>query len=225
MLGAVCRPERQPLVIGVIERSAAADGHQPGIADTAQDHRSGYPRRSVRPAHAWTGEDASSRYHRAVTQRPPDASRHGLRMDNVLIVVEDLDAAIVFFTELGMELEGRAELEGEWVDRVIGIDGARDEIATLRTPDGNSRLELTQFHTPAAVGPNPKDLPVNALGYRRIMFAVNDLDDTLARLRAHGAELVRDVVEYEGVYRLCFIHGPSGIIIGLAQPLTGDDDE
>jgi catechol 2,3-dioxygenase-like lactoylglutathione lyase family enzyme len=169
------------------------------------------------------GEDASSRYHRAVTQRPPDASRHGLRMDNVLIVVEDLDAAIVFFTELGMELEGRAELEGEWVDRVIGIDGARDEIATLRTPDGNSRLELTQFHTPAAVGPNPKDLPVNALGYRRIMFAVNDLDDTLARLRAHGAELVRDVVEYEGVYRLCFIHGPSGIIIGLAEPLTGED--
>jgi len=142
-----------------------------------------------------------------------------LRMDNVLVVVEDLDAAIAFFVELGMELEGRMELEGEWVDRVIGIDGAKDEIATLRTPDGHSRLELTQFERPAAVGPNPKDLPVNALGYRRIMFAVDDLDDTLARLRAHGAELVRDVVQYEDVYRLCFIHGPSGIIIGLAQPL------
>ena len=142
-----------------------------------------------------------------------------LRMDNVLVVVEDLDAAIAFFTELGMELEGRAVLEGEWVDRTIGIDGARDETATLRTPDGHSRLELTQFHTPAAVGPNPRDLPTNALGYRRIMFAVDDLDDTLARLRPLGAELVRDIVEYEDVYRLCFIRGPSGIIIGLAQPL------
>jgi catechol 2,3-dioxygenase-like lactoylglutathione lyase family enzyme len=142
-----------------------------------------------------------------------------LRMDNVLVVVEDLDEAIAFFAELGMELEGRAVLEGEWVDRTIGIDGARDEIATLRTPDGHSRLELTQFHTPAAVGPDPRDLPVNALGYRRIMFAVDDLDDTLARLRPLGAELVRDIVEYEDVYRLCFVRGPSGIIIGLAQPL------
>ena len=140
-------------------------------------------------------------------------------MDNVLIVVEDLEAAIAFFIELGMELEGRMEVEGDWVDRVIGIDGAKDEIATLRTPDGHSRLELTQFHTPAAVGPSPKDLPVNALGYRRIMFAVDDLDDTLARLRTHSAELVRDVVQYEDVYRLCFIRGPEGIIVGLAQPL------
>ena len=142
-----------------------------------------------------------------------------LRMDNVLVVVEDLDEAIAFFAELGMELEGRAVLEGEWVDRTIGIDGARDEIATLRTPDGHSRLELTQFHTPEAVGPNPRDLPTNALGYRRIMFAVDDLDGTLARLRPMGAELVRDIVEYEDVYRLCFVRGPSGIIIGLAQPL------
>jgi catechol 2,3-dioxygenase-like lactoylglutathione lyase family enzyme len=142
-----------------------------------------------------------------------------LRMDNVLVVVEDLDAAVAFFLELGLELEGRAELEGEWVDRVIGIDNAKDEIATLRTPDGHGRLELTQFHRPAAVGPSPKDLPVNALGYRRIMFAVDDLDDVLARLHPHGAELLRDVVEYEDVYRLCFVRGPSGIIIGLAQPL------
>ena len=142
-----------------------------------------------------------------------------LRMDNVLVVVEDLDAAIAFFTELGMELEGRAVLEGEWVDGTIGIDGARDEIAMMRTPDGQGKLELTQFHTPEAVGPKPKDLPVNALGYRRIMFAVDDLDAVLARLLGHGAELVRDVVQYEDVYRLCFIRGPEGLIIGLAQPL------
>jgi catechol 2,3-dioxygenase-like lactoylglutathione lyase family enzyme len=140
-------------------------------------------------------------------------------MDNVLIVVEDLDAPIAFFIELGMELEGRMELEGEWVDGVIGIDGAKDEIATLKTPDGHSRLELTQFERPAAVGPKPSDLPVNALGYRRIMFGVDDLDDVLARLRTHGAELVCDVVQYEDVYRLCFIRGPEGIIVGLAQPL------
>ena len=146
-------------------------------------------------------------------------------MDNVLIVVEDLDAAIAFFVQLGMELEGRAQLEGDWVDRVIGIDGARDEIATLRTPDGHSRLELTQFHTPAAVGPNPRDLPVNALGYRRVMFAVDDLDDVLARLQTHGADLVREVVQYEDVYRLCFIRGPGGIIIGLAEPLKEPQPE
>ena len=144
-----------------------------------------------------------------------------LRMDNVLIVVEDLDAAIAFFEELGLDLEGRAKLEGPWVDGVIGIDGARDEVATLRTPDGHSRVELTQFERPAAVGPKPGDLPVNALGYRRIMFAVDDLDDVLDRLRSHGAELVRDVVTYEDVYRLCFIRGPEGLIIGLAQPLHG----
>ncbi len=142
-----------------------------------------------------------------------------LRMDNVLVVVGDLDAAIAFFVELGMELEGRAVLEGEWVDGVIGIDNARDEVATLRTPDGHGRLELTQFHRPPAVGPKPGDLPANALGYRRIMFAVDDLDDVLARLRNHGAELVRDVVKYQDVYRLCFIRGPEGIILGLAQPL------
>jgi catechol 2,3-dioxygenase-like lactoylglutathione lyase family enzyme len=140
-------------------------------------------------------------------------------MDNVLVVVEDLEAAIAFFTALGLELEGRMMIEGEWADRVIGIDGARDEIAMMRTPDGHGGLELTQFHTPAPVGPKPKDLPVNALGYRRVMFAVDDLDDTLERLRAHGAELVRDVVQYEDVYRLCFVRGPDGLIVGLAQPL------
>jgi catechol 2,3-dioxygenase-like lactoylglutathione lyase family enzyme len=144
-------------------------------------------------------------------------------MDNVLVVVEDLDAAIAFFIELGMELEGRAVLEGAWVDGTIGIDGARDEIAMMRTPDGHGKLELTQFHTPEAVGPKPKELPVNALGYRRVMFAVDDLDAVLARLLAHGVELVRDVVQYEDVYRLCFIRGPEGLIIGLAQPLKEPD--
>src|SRR5690606_2710653 len=123
-----------------------------------------------------------------------------LRMDNVLVVVQDLDTAIDFFIEPGMELEGRAELQGKWVDDVIGIDGAHDEIAMLRTPDPHSRLELTRFHNPAAVGPSPGDLPVNALGYRRVMFAVDDLDDTLERLQLHGAELVRDIVEYEDQY-------------------------
>ncbi len=147
-------------------------------------------------------------------------SKTGLRLDNVLVVVEDLDAAIAFFIELGMELEGRAQLEGDFVDRVIGIDGARDEIAMMRTPDGLGKLELTQFETPAAVGPSPKDLPVNALGYRRVMFSVDDLDAVLARVLAAGAELVRDVVQYEDVYRLCFIRGPEGLIIGLAQPLS-----
>ena len=141
-----------------------------------------------------------------------------LRMDNILVVVEDLDAAIAFFLELGMELEGRAELSGDWVDRVIGVDGAHDEIAMLRTPDGHGKLELTQFHTPEAVAPRPMDLPVNALGYRRLMFSVDDLDAVLARLLAAGAELVRDVVQYEDVYRLCFIRGPEGLIIGLAEP-------
>jgi catechol 2,3-dioxygenase-like lactoylglutathione lyase family enzyme len=143
-----------------------------------------------------------------------------LRMDNVLVVVEDLEAAIAFFVELGMELEGRSQLQGDWVDRVIGLDGARDEVALLRTPDGHGKLELTQFHNPAAVGPKPKDLPVNALGYRRVMFAVDDLDDVLARLKGHGAELVREVVQYEDAYRLCFIRGPEGIIVGLAEPLS-----
>ena len=140
-------------------------------------------------------------------------------MDNVLLVVEDIEAAIAFFTELGMELEGRAELQGPWVDGVIGIDGAHDEVAMMRTPDGHGRIELTRFFTPPAVGPSPRELPVNALGYRRIMFAVDDLDDTLERLRAHGADIVRDAVEYEDVYRLCFVRGPEGVLIGLAEPL------
>jgi catechol 2,3-dioxygenase-like lactoylglutathione lyase family enzyme len=141
------------------------------------------------------------------------------RMDNVGIVVDDLEGAIAFFVELGLELEGEATVEGRWVDRVIGLDGARADIAMVRTPDGHGRLELTKFHTPAAVGAEP-DAPANTLGIRRIMFAVEDIEDVLARLRAHGAELIGDLEQYEDSYRLCYVRGPEGIIIALAEQLT-----
>jgi len=142
-----------------------------------------------------------------------------LRMDNVLLVVDDLEAAIAFFAELGLELEGETTVEGPWVDRVVGLDGVRSDIAMMRTPDGHGRLELDKFHTPAAVRAEPEDAPVNALGIRRIMFAVEDIDEVLARLRAHGASLVGEVVQYEDRYRLCYVRGPAGIMIGLAEPL------
>jgi catechol 2,3-dioxygenase-like lactoylglutathione lyase family enzyme len=141
------------------------------------------------------------------------------RMDNVLIVVNDLEAAKAFFVELGMELEGEMPLEGRWVDLVVGLENVQCEIATMRTPDGHGRVELTTFHAPAAVKAEPKNAPVNTLGIRRIMFAVDDLDDVLARLRTHGAELVGEVAQYEDMYRLCFIRGPEGIIVGLAEQL------
>ena len=141
------------------------------------------------------------------------------RMDNVLIVVEDLEAATAFFTELGMELEGETQVEGPWVDTVVGLDGVRADIAMLRTPDGHGRVELTRFHSPPAVRVGQEDAPANALGLRRIMFAVEDLDDVVARLRARGAELLRDIAQYEDLYRLCFVRGPEGIIIGLAERL------
>ncbi|CAA9492272.1 MAG: Glyoxalase family protein [uncultured Solirubrobacteraceae bacterium] len=144
------------------------------------------------------------------------------RMDNVLIVVEDLDAAMAFFTELGMELEGQMEVEGPWVDSVVGLDGVRADIAMLRTPDGHGRVELSRFHTPPAVRAEPENAPANALGLRRIMFAVEDLDDVVARLRTHGAELLREIAQYEDRYRLCFMRGPEGIIIGLAEQLGQD---
>jgi catechol 2,3-dioxygenase-like lactoylglutathione lyase family enzyme len=140
------------------------------------------------------------------------------RMDNVGIVVEDIDAAIAFFKELGLELEGRAPIEGEWAGRITGLPGQRVEIAMMRTPDGHSRLELSRFLAPA-VADDHRRAPVNALGYLRVMFAVDDLDDTLARLRPHGMELVGDVVDYANVYRLCYIRGPEGILLGLAQEL------
>ncbi len=141
------------------------------------------------------------------------------RMDNVLIVVEDLEAAKAFFGELGMELEGETQVEGSWVDRVVGLDGVRADIAMLRTPDGHGRVELTKFHTPPAVRAEPESAPANALGIRRIMFAVDDIDDVVARLRGHGAELVGEIAQYADVYRLCFLRGPEGIMIGLAEEL------
>jgi catechol 2,3-dioxygenase-like lactoylglutathione lyase family enzyme len=142
-----------------------------------------------------------------------------LRMDNVGIVVEDLDGAIGFFAELGLLLEGRAWIEGEWAGRVTGLGDQRAEIAMLRTPDGHGRLELSRFVAPEVVADH-RTAPVNALGYLRVMFAVDDIDDTLARLAAHGAKLVSDeVVRYEDAYRLCYVRGPEGILLGLAQAL------
>lgn len=140
------------------------------------------------------------------------------RMDNVGIVVESLDTAISFFTELGLGLEGRSMIEGEWAGRVTGLGDQRVEIAMMRTPDGHSRLELSRFITPPVVADH-RSAPVNALGYLRIMFAVDDIDETLARLRTQGAQLVGEVVQYENAYRLCYIRGPEGLLIGLAEKL------
>lgn len=146
------------------------------------------------------------------------------RMDNVGIVVEYLDAAIEFFTELGLELEGRAPIEGDWADGVTGLANMRVEIAMLRTPDGHSRLELSRFLAPS-VSADHRKAPVNALGYLRVMFTVEDIDDTLTRLKKRGAELVDKVVNYQDMYRLCYIRGPEGILIGLAQELNQQGSE
>ena len=141
------------------------------------------------------------------------------RMDNVGVVVDDLPAAIAFFRELGLELEGQAVVEGEWAGRVTGLGDQRVEVAMMRTPDGHGRLELSRFLAPPVVADH-RNAPVNSLGYLRVMFAVDDIDETLARLRTHGAELVSsEVVEYEDSYRLCYIRGPEGLLIGLAQEL------
>lgn len=141
------------------------------------------------------------------------------RMDNVLIVVDDLEAVTAFFTELGMELEGKAPVQGVSVDRVVGLDGVRADIVMMRTPDGHGRVELTKFHTPPAIRSEPRNAPSNTLGIRRIMFAVEDIDDVIARLRTHGAELVGEVAQYEDSYRLCFVRGPEGIVVGLAEEI------
>jgi catechol 2,3-dioxygenase-like lactoylglutathione lyase family enzyme len=143
------------------------------------------------------------------------------RMDNVSIVVEDLDAAVEFFAELGLDLEGRAQVEGEWAGRVTGLGFQRVEIAMMVTPDGHSRLELARFLAPPVIAYH-RAAPVNALGYLRVMFTVEDIDDTLSRLRERGAQLVDEVVQYEDAYRLCYIRGPEGILIGLAQELGGE---
>ena len=141
------------------------------------------------------------------------------RLDNVAVVVDDLDAAIAFFAELGMELEDRMSFEGRWAERVVGLDGLRSEIAMMRVPDGPGRLELTRYHAPA-----PHDLglgtaPPNVLGLHRVMFAVDDIDDTVGRLGTHGAEVLGEIVQYEDVYRLCYLRGPGGIIVGIAEQL------
>jgi catechol 2,3-dioxygenase-like lactoylglutathione lyase family enzyme len=141
------------------------------------------------------------------------------RMDNVLVVVEDLEAAKAFFAELGMELEGEATNEGPWADRVVGLEGMRCDIAMMRPPDGHGGVELAKFHAPPVIRAEPEDAPVNTLGMRRIMFAVDDIDDVVARLRRHGAELVGEIAQYEDVYRVCFMRGPEGLIVGLAERL------
>ena len=140
-------------------------------------------------------------------------------MDNVGIIVDDLEAAIAFFTELGLELEGKTTVEGQWVDRVVGLDGVQSDIVMMRTPDGHSRLELSKFQKPKAINTEP-NTPVNTLGIRRIMFAVTDIDDVVARLQKLGAELVGEVVQYEDSYLLCYIRGPEGLLIGLAEELS-----
>ncbi|MEU5522839.1 VOC family protein [Streptomyces sp. NPDC047860] len=141
------------------------------------------------------------------------------RLDNVGIVVEDMDAAIGFFVELGMELEGRADIEGPFADKCTGLDGVRCDIAMLRTPDGHSRLELAKYRSPAATSAGPRDRPHNVLGTHRVMFAVDDIEDTVARLRPHGAELVGGIAGFEDSHLLCYLRGPEGIIVGLAEQL------
>ena len=142
------------------------------------------------------------------------------RMDHVSIVVDDLEAATAFFAELGLELEGEGPVEGSWVDRINALDDVRVDIAMMRTPDGHGRVELTKFRTPAAFSVEPANAPPNALGLRSIMFAVDDIEDVVARLRARGAELVGEVVQYENHYRLCYVRGPAGVIVALAEQLS-----
>ncbi|TDU90675.1 catechol 2,3-dioxygenase-like lactoylglutathione lyase family enzyme [Kribbella voronezhensis] len=141
------------------------------------------------------------------------------RMDNVGIVLADLDAAVAFFKELGLELEGQGQVEGSWVDRCVGLDGVRCDIAMMRTPDGHSRLELASYRSPEALAATPPSPPHNTIGMHRVMFAVDDIEDVVTRLRPHGAELVGEITQYEDSIRLCYVRGPEGIIVGLAQQL------
>ncbi|MBV9465809.1 MAG: VOC family protein [Solirubrobacterales bacterium] len=142
------------------------------------------------------------------------------RMDNVLIVVDDLEAVKAFFAELGMELEGETTVEGAWVDSTVGLSDVRADITMMRAPDGDGRVELTKFHRPPAVRAEPENAPANTLGIRRIMFAVEDIDDVVTRLRSHGGELLGEIARYEDIYRVCFLRGPEGIIVGLAEQLS-----
>jgi catechol 2,3-dioxygenase-like lactoylglutathione lyase family enzyme len=141
-------------------------------------------------------------------------------MDNIGIVFDDLAAAIAFFVELGLELEGETTVEGPWVDQAVGLEDVKADIVMMRTPDGHGRLELSKFHKPKAISPEPKNAPANTLGIRRIMFAVEDIDDVVARLQAHGAELVGEVTQYKDTYRLCYMRGPEGILVALAEELN-----
>ncbi|MEJ3658020.1 VOC family protein [Actinomycetes bacterium KLBMP 9759] len=141
------------------------------------------------------------------------------RLDNVLFCVDDLDAVIAFFVELGMELEGKGPLDWPDAARVVGLEDVQQDVAMLRVPDGNGRVELAKFHRPAAIRPEPQDAPANTLGIRRVMFAVDDIDDVVERLRGHGAELVGEIVSYENMFRLCYVRGPEGIVVGLAEEL------
>jgi catechol 2,3-dioxygenase-like lactoylglutathione lyase family enzyme len=143
-----------------------------------------------------------------------------MRLDNVAVVVDDIDAAIAFFTELGMELEGRATMEGDLVDRLVDLHDTRSDIAMMRTPDGHGRVELTRYQRPAAVGPDPRSQPANTRGMSRMMFNVDDIDDVVGRLEALGGELLGDIVQYEDTYRLCYLRGPEGIILALAESLS-----
>ena len=149
------------------------------------------------------------------SSRRPRAAATGI----IRIVVDDLDAAVAFFTELGMELEEKGQIEGLWADRTVGLDGVRSDIAMMRTPDGHSKLELTKYHAPAADGAEPENPPPNTLGLHRVMFAVDDIHDTVARLRAHGAELLGEVAQYESIFLLCYLRGPAGIIVALAEQI------
>jgi len=142
------------------------------------------------------------------------------RMDNVGIVFDDLEAAIAFFEELGMELEGKAQVEGLFADRTVGLDGVRCDIAMMRTPDGHGRLELAKYHAPAAIGATPQSPPHNTLGMHRVMFTVDDIEDVVARLRTHGAELVGEITRYEDIYLLCYVRSPEGFILALAEQLS-----
>jgi catechol 2,3-dioxygenase-like lactoylglutathione lyase family enzyme len=142
------------------------------------------------------------------------------RLDNVAVVVDDLDAAIAFFTELGMELEGRAEIEGDFADESVGLRGIKSEIAMMRVPGGPGRLELTRYDNPAAFPAQPTNAVPNTIGLHRVMFAVEDIDDVVARLRGHGAQLLGTIANYDNIYRLCYLHGPAGIIVALAEELS-----
>ena len=141
------------------------------------------------------------------------------RLDNVGIVFDNLDAAVAFFVELGLELEGRMSVEGEWSDRIVGLDGQRVDVAMMRTPDGHGKLELMSYQTPEMISPEPRNAPPNTLGLRRLMFAVDDIEDTIGRLRTHGAELIGEVVQYENIFLLCYLRGPEGVIVALAEEL------